>query len=111
MATLPAEQQIIAERLATGGMPGMRKAIADEQERAKTEGRPPVAADSILALAEQLQPDVKSAVWMDRAEAALAHLDELGLRDTRAPRSWPPPRRTTPGAISSASCAKALSDA
>jgi hypothetical protein len=84
MATLPAEQQLIADRLATGGMPGMRKAIADEQERAKAEGRPPVAADSILALAEQLQPAVKSAVWMDRAEAALAHLDELGLRDLRA---------------------------
>jgi hypothetical protein len=84
MATLPAEQQLIAERLATGGMPAMRKAIADEQERAKAEGRPPVAADSILALAEHLQPDVKSAVWMDRADAALAHLDELGLRDLRA---------------------------
>ncbi|MGC9963232.1 MAG: hypothetical protein ABSE47_15195, partial [Acidimicrobiales bacterium] len=84
MATLPAEQQLIAERLATGGMPAMRRAIADEQDRAKAEGRPPVAADSILALAEQLQPDVKSAVWMDRAEAALAHLDELGLRDLRA---------------------------
>lgn len=84
MATLPAEQQLIADRLATGGMPGMRKAIADEQERAKTEGRPPVAADSILALAEQLQPAVKSAVWMDRAEAALANVDELGLRDLRA---------------------------
>jgi hypothetical protein len=84
MATLPPEQQIIAERLATGGLSAMRKAIADEQERAKSEGRPPVAAESILALAEQLQPDVKSAVWMDRAEAALAHLDDLGLRDLRA---------------------------
>lgn len=84
MATLPAEQQLIADRLATGGLPAVRKAIADEQERATAEGRPPVAADSILALAEQLQPDVKAAVWMDRAEAALAHLDELGLRDLRA---------------------------
>jgi hypothetical protein len=84
MARLPPEQQLIADRLATGGMPAMRKAIADEQERAKAEGRPPVAAESILALAEQLQPDVKSAVWMDRAEAALTHLDDLGLRDLRA---------------------------
>jgi len=84
MATLPPEQQLIADRLATGGMPAMRKAIADEQERAKSEGRPPVAAESILALAEQLQPDVKAAVWMDRAEAAIVHLDDLGLRDLRA---------------------------
>jgi hypothetical protein len=84
MATLPPEEQLIAERLASGGLPAVRKAIAEEQERAKTEGRPPVAGDSILELAERLQPDVKAAVWMDRAEAAVAHLDELGLRDLRA---------------------------
>lgn len=84
MAKLPPEQQVIAERLAAGGLPAMRKAIAEEQERAALAGRPAVAADSILALAEQLQPDVKSAVWMDRAEAALAQLQELGLRDLRA---------------------------
>jgi hypothetical protein len=84
MATLPAEEQLVAERLASGGLPAVRKAIAEEQERAKAEGRPPVAGDSIVELAERLQPDVKAAVWMDRAEAAVAHLDELGLRDLRA---------------------------
>jgi hypothetical protein len=84
MATLPPEEQLVAERLASGGLPAVRKAIAEEQERAKAEGRPPVAGDSILELAERLQPAVKAAVWMDRAEAAVAHLDELGLRDLRA---------------------------
>jgi hypothetical protein len=84
MATLPPEEQLIAEGLASGGLPAVRKAIADEQERAKAEGRPPVAGDSILELAERLQPAVKAAVWMDRAEAAVAHIDELGLRDLRA---------------------------
>jgi hypothetical protein len=84
MARLPPEQRVIADRLAAGGLPAMRKAIADEQERALLEGRPAVAADSILALAEELQPELKAAMWMDRAEAALASLDELGLRDLRA---------------------------
>ncbi|MDA8264425.1 MAG: hypothetical protein M0T79_03565 [Actinomycetota bacterium] len=84
MARLPPEQRVIADRLAAGGLPAMRKAIADEQERALLEGRPAVAADSILALAEELQPELKAAMWMDRAEAALANLDELGLRDLRA---------------------------
>ncbi|MHB1508513.1 MAG: hypothetical protein ACYCST_00420 [Acidimicrobiales bacterium] len=84
MARLPPEQQVIADRLAAGGLPAMRKAIADEQARASLEGRPAVAADSILALAEELQPDVKAAIWMDRAEAALANIEELGLRDLRA---------------------------
>ncbi len=83
MATLPGEQQIIADRLATGGMPAVRKAIAEEQGRAQAEGRPPVAADSILELAEQLQPDVKAALWLDRAESVLSQIDEIGLRDLR----------------------------
>jgi hypothetical protein len=84
MATLPPEQRLVAERLASGGMPAVRKAIAEEQDRARTEGRPPVSGESIIALAEQLQRDVKAAVWLDRAEAAMARIDELSLRDLRA---------------------------
>jgi hypothetical protein len=84
METLASEQKPIAERLAFGGLPAVRKAVADEQEKAKAEGRPPVNADPILSLAEQLLPDVKAAVWMDRAEAAAARIDDLSLRDLRA---------------------------
>ncbi|HEV8065543.1 MAG TPA: hypothetical protein VGP46_11950, partial [Acidimicrobiales bacterium] len=86
MGGLTAEQKAIAERLAAaaGSLPALRKAIADEQERAKAEGRPFDGGEQILAVAEELHPDVKAAMWLDRAEAAAAHMDELSLRDLRA---------------------------
>ncbi|MGH9172649.1 MAG: hypothetical protein ACRD0Z_17585 [Acidimicrobiales bacterium] len=86
MAGLGAEQRAIAERLAAaaGSLPALRKAIAGEQERAKAEGRPFDGGEQILAVAEQLLPDVRAAMWLDRAEAAVAHIDELSLRDLRA---------------------------
>ena len=37
-----------------------------------------------MALAEELLPSVREAEWRDRAEAAKAMLDEVGLRDLRA---------------------------
>jgi hypothetical protein len=35
-------------------------------------------------MAEELLPRLKAAEWLDRAEAALASVDEIGLRDLRA---------------------------
>lgn len=86
MDGLAPEQRPIAERLAAaaGSLPALRKAIADEQAKAKLEGRPFDGGEQILAIAEQLHPDVKAALWMDRAEAAVQHVDELSLRDLRA---------------------------
>lgn len=83
-ATLSPEQRAIAERLAAGGLPAVRKAIAEEQQRAKAEGRPSAAGDPIVAIAEQLLPQVRAAVWLDRAEAAVGRTDEITLRDLRA---------------------------
>ena len=83
LATLPPEQRPVADRLASGGLPAVRKALAEERSRAKAEGRPEMNGDAILALAEQLQPGVKQAMWLDRAEAASAQLDKIGLRDLR----------------------------
>lgn len=84
MDTMAPEHRPIVERLAAGGMPAVRKAVADEQERARAEGRPSLSGEAIVALAEGLLPDVKAALWLDRAEAAVAHLDQLSLRDLRA---------------------------
>jgi hypothetical protein len=92
IATLSPEHRPIAERLALGGLPAVRKAVGDEQERAKAEGRPTLSGDLILALAEQLLPDIRAAVWLDKAEAAAEHLDELGLRDLRATVAAAEPR-------------------
>ncbi len=82
--TLTPEQRAIAERLAAGGLPALRKALTDEQQRAKEEGRPIASGEPIIAIAEELLGDVKAAVWLDRAEAALEKADEITLRDLRA---------------------------
>lgn len=83
IATLPAEQRPIAEQLALGGLPGVRRALAQEREHARAEGRPEVTGEAIVALAEQLLPRVKQAIWHDRADAVKAHLDKVSLRDLR----------------------------
>ena len=82
-STFSPEQRAIAERLASGGLPAVRKALAEEQQRARSEGRPVVSGEPIIAIAEQLLPDVKAAVWLDRAEAAIERADEITLRDLR----------------------------
>ena len=84
MDTLAPEHRPIVERLAAGGMPAVRKAVAEEQDRGRADGRPGLSGEAIVALAEGLLPDVKAALWLDRAEAAAAHLGELSLRDLRA---------------------------
>ena len=89
---LAPEQRPIAERLAAGGIPAVRRAIAEERERARSEGRPEVSGDAILALAEQIAPSVKQAIWLDRAEAAVAQLEQLSLRDLRTTVAAAAPR-------------------
>jgi hypothetical protein len=89
---LAPEQRPIAERLAAGGIPAVRRAIAEERERARAEGRPEVSGEAILALAEQIAPSVKQATWLDRAEAAVAQLEQLSLRDLRTTVAAAAPR-------------------
>ena len=95
IASLSPEQRPIAERLAAGGLPAVRRAIAVERERARSEGRPEVTGEAILALAEQLAPSVKQATWLDRAEAAVAQLDQISLRDLRTTVAAAAPRDET----------------
>ncbi|MGO9558197.1 MAG: hypothetical protein ACLPQS_12090 [Acidimicrobiales bacterium] len=83
-AALTPEQRPIAERLVLGGLPAVRRALTEEQQRARAEGRPAASGESIITIAEQLLPDVKAALWLDRAEAAIGRVDEITLRDLRA---------------------------
>jgi len=89
---LSPEERTIAERLATGGLPGLRRAIAEEQARARQEGRPQVSGDPLVAIAERLQPDVQAAVWLDRAEAVVDKMEEVSLRDLRTTVAGATPR-------------------
>ncbi len=83
LAELPEEQKPIAEQLLRGGIPGVRQAIEKQNEAARAEGQPEVRADSLLAFAEQLLPRLRAAEWRDKADAALAGIDEIDLRDLR----------------------------
>jgi hypothetical protein len=92
LAGLPVEQRPIAEQLAIGGLPAVRRALAEEQTAAKAAGRPPVAEAGIVAIAEQLVGVVREAVWLDRAEAAVKQLETISLRDLRAVVAGAAPR-------------------
>jgi hypothetical protein len=84
LAALPPEQRPVAEQVLRGGIPAVRQGIEKQNETARAEGRPEVKADALVTLAEQLLPALRTAEWLDRAEAALADIDELDLRDLRS---------------------------
>jgi hypothetical protein len=84
LASLPPEEQAVAEQVLRGGIPAVRTAIHLERERAAAEGRPAPNAEALLALAEQLLPRLKAAEWRDRAEAAHASVADISLRDLRS---------------------------
>ena len=84
LAALPAEQKPIAEQVLRGGIPAVRQAVEKQNETNKAEGKPEISPAPLLQLAEQLMPSLRSAEWRDKAEAALADLSELDLRDLRS---------------------------
>jgi hypothetical protein len=84
LESLAPERRPIAEQLAIGGLPKVRRALAEEQAAARSEGRPAASGDAIVAIAEELQKSVREATWRDRADAAVAHLEQISLRDLRA---------------------------
>ena len=83
LAELPDAQRPIADQLLRGGVPGVRQAIDKQNEAARAVGEPELKADSLLAFAEQLLPRLRAAEWHDKADAALAGIDEIDLRDLR----------------------------
>ena len=84
LAELPPEQQPIAEEVLRGGIPAVRQAIEAENEKRKAAGDAAIDGKELLRLAEQLLPRMRTAEWRDRADAALADVDEIDLRDLRS---------------------------
>lgn len=80
---VPEDQRPLAELLLRGGIPEVRKALDRMQVAARDRSQPSVDADPVLRVGEQLLPHVRMAEWRDRAEAALADVDEIDLRDLR----------------------------
>ena len=81
---LSPEEQVIAEQILRGGVPAVRQAVDKMNEQFRAEGRPEVKPDALLAVAERLLPALRTAEWRDKAEAAVADIDELDLRDLRS---------------------------
>jgi hypothetical protein len=84
LAKLRPEQLPVAEQLLRGGIPAVRQAIAEQNAAAKAAGQPPVNADALLAMAEELLPTVNLAGWKDRAAAAQTAGRSMRLRELRA---------------------------
>lgn len=81
---LTPEVRSIAEKVLRGGVPAVRQELEQENRRAKAEGRPVSDTGALVTLAEELLPRLKSAEWMDRAEAAQKDIAEISMRDLRA---------------------------
>ena len=84
LKALPAEQQPLAREVLRGGVPGVRKSIERMNAKAAAEKLPQIKSDPLIALAETLAPGLKAAEWHDRADAALAGIAEIDLRDIRS---------------------------
>ena len=81
---LPVEHRPIAEQVLKGGIPAVRTAVDKQNELARAEGQPEIRPEQLIDLAESLLPGLRRAEWRDRADAALADIEELDLRDLRS---------------------------
>ncbi len=84
LAALPEDQKLLAEILLRDGVPGVRSAVEAQNAAAATAEEPPIPAPLLLKLAERIHPSLRTADWRDRAEAALAGIDDVDLRDLRS---------------------------
>jgi len=84
LAALRPEQIPVAEQLLRGGLQAVRQAIDAQNSAAKASGKPPVAADALLAMADELLPVVRLADWKDRASVAQTAGKDYRLRELRA---------------------------
>ena len=84
IASLPAEQQVVAEQVARGGLAAVRAEIDAQNRKAASEGNPEVPAKGLISLAESLVGPLQSAEWRDRADAAIDQIEQLDLRDLRS---------------------------
>ena len=84
LASLRPEQLPVAEQLLRGGIPAVRQAINEQNERARADGRAEVTPGPLLAMAEELLPAVNLANWKDRASAAKNAGKDVALRELRS---------------------------
>ena len=97
---LPEDQHSVAERMVREGVSSVEQALRDQRKKArdaakaKKEAAQKAAkeaesprtepADAVVGAAGKLLPRMRAAEWRDRADAALAGIDEIDLRDLRS---------------------------
>ncbi len=84
MEALPEDQRLMAEHLLRGGVPGLREAVTAQNAAAVASGEPEIPVELLVRLGERINPRLRSADWLDRAEAALAGIEKVDLRDIRS---------------------------
>ena len=84
IASLPEEMRLFSKQLSQKGIAGMRSVIEKQNEVAQSAGEPPIPPELLLKLAEQLQPQLRTAEWRDKADAALEGINKIDLRDLRS---------------------------
>jgi len=84
LAALRPEQIPVAEQLLRGGIQAVRQAIETQNASSKAAGKPPVASNALLAMADELLPTVRLADWKDRATVAQTAGKDYRLRELRA---------------------------
>src|SRR5580658_3963746 len=84
LGALRPEQIPVAEQLLRGGLQAVRQAIETQNTSNKAAGKPPVASDALLAMADELLPAVRLADWKDRASVAQLTGKDYRLRELRA---------------------------
>ena len=81
---LPPEHRPIAEQVLAGDIPAVRQAIDKENATRSAAGQSAINGAELLAIAERIRPQLRTAEWRDKAEAAMADVDEIDLRDLRS---------------------------
>ena len=96
LATLAPEQVPVAEQVLKGGIPAVRQAVHDQNEKAKAAGEPEIHAELLVTMAEELLPRLRAlvvgsdaAARDDDTRALAARLREaLDRRSTQERQVW-----------------------
>jgi len=78
------EQLPVAEQLLRGGIPAVRRAIEEQNARARAEDRAEISPEPLLAMAEELLPSMTLAAWKDRAVSMRNAGRDAPLREMRS---------------------------
>ncbi len=80
---LPEMARPLARIVLRDGVPGVRNVVEAQNKAAAATGQPEIPPKILEAVGENLLPRLRSAEWRDNAEAALAGIGEVDLRDIR----------------------------